>query len=756
MSAKDPHAPAALDGGKQADRPPSPEHETALAVFPGDFHSAWVKACRRLSGAGYGDTVTETYMRLSLEVARLAGPQQAVDMASVVSGLAIRAGRHAAALLPEAAVAAGKHLPDTLGEWLQLMEKTAVQAPESMPAILERTGLLLSRLDLAGLESWLRIGIRRANGDPPRRLCFFSLEDPEAQRWLQRESGVVGFLDLESRLKPYLTALWGIRPPLREVPADAPEAVKRRPGFDGAVIRLPASFPGFSAADTENLYRAAVAHIGAHCLFTRERFAVGSLKLAQIALVSLVEDARVEQLAMRELPGLRRLFLPLHVASPTGPSTAPNLFARLSRSLADPHHDDADGWVRKGRDAFFAAEAEWDDQRVSRRIGDLLGNDLGQMRIQFDARSYIVQPAYRDDNLNLWDFGDDQQQLLNAEHMFESARVREEEKDGAPSDRTETEQRREQPLARLTVVERELDGVPVARYPEFDYVSGRDRPEWVSVKEYQPRPGPAGMIARLRDERADLVNRLTALIRSARVSRAERLRRQPDGEFLDIDACIDATVARRIGEAPSSRIHGRYERRNRDLSTLLLLDASQSTAEKVRGSGRPVLDVERQAAALLAHAMSELGDPFAIAAFSSDRREDVRYVRVKDFSRPFDRTADANLAGLQSGLSTRLGAAIRHAGADLARQRTYRRLLLVVTDGEPSDVDADDERYLVEDARKAVIGLNRMGINTFCVGLDSDAASYLGRIFGPRNTVRIGTVDRLTDFLPKLYLTLTR
>ncbi|MGO4842442.1 hypothetical protein AB4144_60260, partial [Rhizobiaceae sp. 2RAB30] len=104
-----------------------------------------------------------------------------------------------------------------------------------------------------------------------------------------------------------------------------------------------------------------------------------------------------------------------------------------------------------------------------RRIGDLLGNDLGQMRIQFDAKSYVVQPAYRDDNLGFWDFGDDQQQLLDAEQMLETARLKEEEDDKAPPDRNEADRGLEEPLGRLSAVEQERDGVLVARYPEFDY-----------------------------------------------------------------------------------------------------------------------------------------------------------------------------------------------------------------------------------------------------------------------------------------------
>ncbi|RUU67523.1 VWA domain-containing protein, partial [Mesorhizobium sp. M2C.T.Ca.TU.009.01.2.1] len=474
---------------------------------------------------------------------------------------------------------------------------------------------------------------------------------------------------------------------------------------------------------------------------------------AQIALVSLIEDARVEQLAIRELPGLARLFLPFHTVQPSSAVTAPALFARLARALADPSYEDPNPWIAKAREAFLREDPH--DQQLSRRIGNLLGNDLGQMRIQFDPRNYVVQPPYRDDNLGLWDFGDDDSQAADAEQVLSSARIRQEENDERP-DRVEQESRPDGEAGRVQMEPLRMEGVLAARYAEYDYVTGREQPDWVSVKEYPANAAPAEQVARLRDERGDLAGRVTALIRSARVSRAERLRRQSEGEFLDIDACIDAAIARRIGETPSPRIHGRYERRSRDLSVLLLLDVSQSTNDRVANGRRTVLDIERQAAALLSQAMSGLDDPFAIAAFCSDRREDVRYTRIKDFSQPYDSLVEARLAGLQGSFSTRLGAAIRHAGADLATQRSYRRLLLVVSDGEPSDIDVEDRRYLVEDARKAVQGLSRLGVNTFCVGLDSNAESYLGRIFGQKNAFSIATIDRLTDLLPKLYLALGR
>lgn len=732
----------------------------AREAFPNELVAPWLRACARLVQAGYGDAVPRSYIRHSPEIARRISPDLAIDMASTVSATAIKAGRRAAALLPEAAVAASERLTDggRMRSWLGLMERLGAIAPESVIPVLARTAFLLSRLNAAGLDSWVLAGIRAAGGDAERRLRYFTLKDPEAERWLNRESGSIGFIDLEARLKLYLNALWGINAPLREPPISAPELAKRRPGCGGGVIRLPTSYPGFRGTRAEYLYRAAVAHVGAHYRFTREKFPIGELKPVQVALVSIIEDARVEQLAMRDFPGLRRLWLPFHIAQSSGSRNAPALFARLARSLIDRDFHDADTWVTKARGMFFAAEKDWEDQAISRQVGNSLGNDLGQMRVQFNARTYVVEPPYRDDNLGLWEFGDDvPQNAMEATQLFDSVRFDTQDDDTTPPDRNreQPEENQQADANRVRLAEVELDGVPVARYPEYDHLAGHDRPEWTTVLEYQPTVGRPDAIERLLEERADLVNRLTSLIRATRASRAERMRHQPEGEFLDLEACIEAIIARRAGASPDPRIHGRYDRRNRDLSVLVLLDISESTRDKVLGSPRSVLDVERQATALLAHAMSELGDPFAIAAFCSDRREDVHYLRIKDFGARYDDLAKSCLAGLESGLSTRLGAAIRHAGADLARQLTYRRLLLVISDGEPSDIDIDDPVYLVEDARRAVIGLSHAGIDTFCVGLDSGGDNYLSRIFGRRNVVQIDHIDRLPERLPMLYLRLT-
>ena len=235
-----------------------------------------------------------------------------------------------------------------------------------------------------------------------------------------------------------------------------------------------------------------------------------------------------------------------------------------------------------------------------------------------------------------------------------------------------------------------------------------------------------------------------------------RLRRQREGIDLDLDAAVSAAIAIRLGEAPDPRIFRASERRERDLAVTVLMDVSQSTRERVEGDGRTVLEIERLSVALLADALASLRDPFALRAFASAGREDVRFIRIKDFSEAYDAAAQARLAGLESGLSTRLGAALRHAGAELADVATHRKLLIVVTDGEPSDIDVPDAQDLVEDARLAAQGLKRAGIDTFGVTLDPAEAGSGARIFGAANHIPVKRLNELPARLSDLYFRLAR
>ncbi|MEN9843554.1 MAG: hypothetical protein RLZZ612_1383, partial [Pseudomonadota bacterium] len=221
------------------------------------------------------------------------------------------------------------------------------------------------------------------------------------------------------------------------------------------------------------------------------------------------------------------------------------------------------------------------------------------------------------------------------------------------------------------------------------------------------------------------------------------------------NAALSSLVDLRMGQQPDPRIMMRSVRKLRDLSVLVLLDLSQSTNDTVAGQDQTVLSLTRQACVLLADAIAKVGDPFAIHGFCSNGRHDVQYWRFKDFHQPYDDIAKARLAGMSGQLSTRMGAALRHATAALKARRSAKKLLLVITDGEPADVDVRDPQYLRHDTKKAVEEATRHGILPYCMSLDPRADPYVSRIFGARRCMVIDKAERLPEKLPLLYAGLT-
>lgn len=142
--------------------------------------------------------------------------------------------------------------------------------------------------------------------------------------------------------------------------------------------------------------------------------------------------------------------------------------------------------------------------------------------------------------------------------------------------------------------------------------------------------------------------------------------------------------------------------------------------------------------------------------FCSDGRHGVAYYRFKDFDQDYDEQPKERLAGMQGQLSTRMGAAIRHAAHHLRQQHSAKKLLLVLTDGEPADIDVRDPQYLRHDTKKAVEEAGRSGIITYCLSLDPRADQYVSRIFGAKNFLVVDQVERLPEKLPLLYAGLTR
>jgi nitric oxide reductase activation protein len=440
---------------------------------------------------------------------------------------------------------------------------------------------------------------------------------------------------------------------------------------------------------------------------------------------------------MQKLPGLRGLWSRFHKAAEFADKLSfAALTGRLARALNDPDHDDDNYWVIKGTRLFREQLGDPADYAAFRRIASILANDLGQMRVRFVPEAYVPTPSYRDDNSCLWDFGEPrtpppQQEPLHLETVrVEHEQLERQEDQGADS---------EPPPASLDPVQ----GQRRFEYPEWDYQGAVEREAWVTVLEQPPtsRSGavPQPVVA------PQMHRNLFSLIKARQLSRSTKLTRQWEGEELDLNAAVAAKVDMRSGLPPDPRVFKRPGRRTIESAILVLLDISESTNDCLPGRFDSVLDAIKGASLKLGAAMEDARQKFAIHAFCSNGRQAVSYLRVKDFSDSFGAAEQARVSALKGTWSTRMGAALRHAQVLLDEQPFERKILLLVTDGEPSDVDVMDANYLIEDTARAVRAITSGGIIPFCLSVDKKAERYVEHIFGDRYLLLDNPQDLVTQ-----------
>lgn len=750
----------------QDKEPGSPDEAFAYLInkgklaLPADYFPEWKDTCDRLYQAGYGSVITLSYLRHSPKLANYIQCNAITKLSITISRAAIKTNITAAENLSIAAVIAARQYKSTSSfvSWLTTIDNIIDNAPESLQYVVEIMGKIVSSLDRVRFNSWVIAGLRISAKDVSRQISFFSLNDSESEKWFQYEAGDIVFSKIERSLKLYLLTLWGLNTSMVNSPTTSSQLRLNRISINNGVIRVPEVFSGVSKSQYEKLYLASIAHAGAHLTFSHSKFHVGDLKPIQIVLISLLEDARVEYLAIQNYPGLKELWLPFHTAKSSGPKIIPSLLARLSKTLIDENYHDEDGWVNKGRRLFYQSLNDINNPVVFRKIGVLLGNDLGQLRAQFNDKSYIVEPGYRDDNHWLWESPYDDNNQDNDSVEVEAVTLNNNEARDPPEsvDSQLPQEEVEQTDAAKRCSNEGLLSIDISkRYPEYDYIARYERPDWGCVVECIPKYGDYSKIDNIVETHSSLINQIKKIIESVKVGVPKKLYKQSIGDTLDLAACIDAAISKRVGLFPDTNVYNSIIRKNRDLSVLVLLDCSYSTREKINNTNLSVLDLEIQATSILANVLSQLGDPFAIASFCSDGKENVHYYRIKNFDGLYDNTSKAFLSGLSSNYSTRIGMAMRHAVNDLSSQKTHRKLLLVITDGEPSDIDEDDSRYLVEDAKKAIQNNAKFGINSFCVGLDKNGEDYLNKIFGQKNYKITKNISSLPAQLTQIYLRLT-
>lgn len=288
--------------------------------------------------------------------------------------------------------------------------------------------------------------------------------------------------------------------------------------------------------------------------------------------------------------------------------------------------------------------------------------------------------------------------------------------------------------------------------PEWDFRRRQLRPDYCRIQPMTARDAPPCAIP---DPLRTTARRLRAQFSALQPGR-RWLKNQPDGSELDVDACVRNVADRKAGlSGLDSGAYLAQVRQERDMACLVLADLSLSTDSWISNEQR-VVDVIRDSLMLFAEALAATGDRFGLYGFSSLKRGHVRFHAIKDFDQRYDDAARGRIVGIKPGYYTRMGAAVRFATKILSEQANKLRLLLVLTDGKPNDMDHYEGRYAIEDTRMALIEARDQGLRPFCVTIDREAESYLPHLFGPAGFTVVRRPEELPRRLPQLYAQLTQ
>lgn len=285
-------------------------------------------------------------------------------------------------------------------------------------------------------------------------------------------------------------------------------------------------------------------------------------------------------------------------------------------------------------------------------------------------------------------------------------------------------------------------------YDEWDYRRGDFRKNWVVVQEKELPLLHTDFVQATQARHHGRIVRLRHQFEMLR--RAERfVRRQKDGEDIDVDAVVESLADARAGLAPSDRLFVRLQRDRRDIAALFLIDMSNSTQGWV---GQTI----KESLVLLCEALHAVGDRYGIYGFSGMRRLRSEFFHIKGLDEPYDEGVRQRIGSIAPREYTRMGPALRHGAALLHKVEARTRLLITLSDGKPEDYDDYKGEYAIEDTRHALLEARAMGLHPFCLTIDRQAHDYMDHMCGARNYIVIDDVRKLPGRMPEMYRLLTR
>lgn len=298
-------------------------------------------------------------------------------------------------------------------------------------------------------------------------------------------------------------------------------------------------------------------------------------------------------------------------------------------------------------------------------------------------------------------------------------------------------------------------GEQIFRYDEWDHRIEDYRPGWCTLREQRQTRTQESFVAATFYEFGSIVTQIRRNFQLMRPERLRKMRFQAEGDDLDLDGLVEHVVDRKARVSPTERVYIKRDKKDRDVTTVFLVDMSSSTDRKIDDRKR-IMDVEKESLLLMCEALEAIRDEYAIYGFSGNGRDDCQFYVIKELGERYDDRVKNRIGGIYARQKTRMGPAIRHATRRLASVDSNVKLMILVTDGKPYDSDTyQDNTYAQEDTKVALREARREKIHLFCVTVDKEGADYLPHMYSDANFVIIDDVRTLPQKLPQLYRRLT-
>ena len=320
-------------------------------------------------------------------------------------------------------------------------------------------------------------------------------------------------------------------------------------------------------------------------------------------------------------------------------------------------------------------------------------------------------------------------------------------------------------------------------YDEWDYAAADYRRNWCRLREILLDGDNGDFFAATLERYAEVLPQVRRHFQKIRPASYRMVRGLEDGDEIDVDRTIEARVARRMGEIPDGRVYKARKKEARDVATLFLLDMSASTDEpihretkkysegeednsddwmkawqrrpQVAQRPRRIIDVNKEALVIMAQALEEIGDSYAIMGFSGHGRDNVEFYVIKEFDNELSDEVKARVGAIEPKRSTRMGAAIRHVREKFKDVASRSRHAILLSDGFPQDFDYGHDRrsnaYGIQDTMVALKELEMAGVLPFCITVDRTGHDYLRQMCAPSRYLVIDDIMSLPRQLPKIY-----